>query len=148
MTEMLTFLPQPRHLESRSGSFSVDAGARIQVGPDVSDATRHTARGLQQALIELTGLTLEIVPTVAPATQNAISLVLVGRDDASLPPGELGLEWATEPGDQGYTLRVGEESAVVAASTEAGLFYGVQTLIQLGQLAGRRWPGLAIDDRP
>ena len=36
----------------------------------------------------------------------------------------------------------------VAANAEAGLFYGVQPLIQLAKGRARRWPAVRIEDKP
>jgi len=148
MTDGLVFLPRPARVTTGEGAFVLDAGTRLQVGPEPSEATLHSARGLQAALADLTGLALDIVPTADPAYVNAVSLVLVGRDEAAFPAATFGRDWSSDLGAQGYALRVTSDEATVAAEGEAGLFYGVQTLIQLARSTGRLWPALAIDDRP
>jgi hypothetical protein len=148
VTDRLAFLPRPRGVERRDGAFALNAATRIQIGPEASQSTVETARGLQRALADLTGLQLDLVPTQAPARGNTISLVIAGRDDAALPAATFGWELPSDLGDQGYTLHVGPEGAVVVSEGERGLFYGVQTLIQLATSASRNWPALAISDRP
>jgi len=144
----LAFLPRPWRLAPGPGRFSLDAATRLQVAAGASEATVAAARNLQAALAEQTGLALHLVPTGSPVAERAISLVLVGRDDAVFPADRFGWESPAEEGEQAYTLRVGDAGAVVAATGEAGLFYGVQTLIQLAKGSGRLWPGAAIADRP
>jgi hypothetical protein len=148
------FLPRPRTVERRAGWFRLDAATTIQIGPTAGDVTGTAARDLQGALRQQLGLPLDLVPTANPAATNAISLVRVGRDEAIFPARTFGWSPADVPDDvtalgpEGYVLRIGEDGATVAAAGEAGLFYGAQKLIQLAKTAGRRWPSLAIADRP
>ncbi|MDP9362839.1 MAG: beta-N-acetylhexosaminidase, partial [Chloroflexota bacterium] len=144
----LAFLPRPWRLARQEGAFPLDAATRIQIGRAAGEATVRAARALQTALADACGLTPDIVPATAPAVRNAVSLVLVGRDEEVFPTGTVGREWSADLGPQGYALRVPPAGATVAAEGEAGLFYGVQTLIQLAQSAGRFWPALAVEDRP
>jgi hypothetical protein len=136
--EELTLLPRPRHLEPAEGAFTVSAATSIAVSPAPSEQVLHAARGLQTALADLFGFSLPIVPVDRGRGDGAIALVVDSHD-------------AIAPGDttaQAYTIRIGDGAAAVAASGAAGLFYGVQTLIQIARLTGRVWPGMAIEDRP
>ena len=121
-----------------AGNFCVSVPTRSGLTKTLlaHEATIRAARGLQAAIAGQTGLTLPVTPVGRPLAGPAISLVLVGRDEASLPAAALGWELPADLGPQGYTLRIGAEGAVVAASDEAGLFYGVQTLIQIAKLIG------------
>jgi len=49
---------------------------------------------------------------------------------------------------QTYSLWIGPDRVEVIATAGAGLFYGVQTLIQLVRQYGRRLPALRIEDQP
>lgn len=51
-------------------------------------------------------------------------------------------------GREGYRLRIKKNSVEIDSATEAGLFYGIQTLIQIGRRYGAKLPALAIDDWP
>jgi hypothetical protein len=150
----LIFLPRPRTVERRPGAFRLDAATAIQVGERAGEATHHAARGLQTALAAQLGVQVQIVPTARPAMANTISLVLVGRDDAVFPAKAFGWQPPNVPdtvahlGEQGYVIRIDEAGATVSSTGEAGLFYGVQKLIQLAKLHGRRWPALVIADAP
>ncbi|HEY7032674.1 MAG TPA: glycoside hydrolase family 20 zincin-like fold domain-containing protein [Thermomicrobiales bacterium] len=128
----LRLLPRPRQLISAGGAFAIDAATPIVTGAVPDEHTRHTARGLQTSLADLLGFSPPIVAAEAGPRDGAISLVLTG-DDAT---------------GQSYTLEIGERGVVVAASAAAGLFYGVQTLIQIAKSAARVWPALRIADAP
>jgi len=82
------------------------------------------ARYLQQVLLEESGLSLPIAPHGAG---KAIRL--------SVKPDLTGI------GSEGYLFTAGPAGVEIAATTEAGVFYGVQTLRQL--LPWRRNPGAA-----
>jgi hypothetical protein len=128
----LTLLPRPQHLTPAEGRFVVNAATPVLTGTAPSEPTIHTARNLQTALAGLLGFSPPIVPTGEAHRGAAISLVLTG-DDATA---------------QAYSLEIGDHGVVVSAAAETGLFYGVQTLIQIASSAGRVWPALRIEDRP
>lgn len=49
---------------------------------------------------------------------------------------------------EGYTLSVSKKGISIEANTEAGLFYGIQTFIQLTPLTGTKIPYVEITDYP
>jgi hexosaminidase len=51
-------------------------------------------------------------------------------------------------GDEGYNLAVGEHGVTLSTNSGAGLFYGVQTLMQLFQSDGNNLPFISITDYP
>lgn len=51
-------------------------------------------------------------------------------------------------GPQGYSLVISPEKIALSACSPRGIFYGVQTLIQLVKQFGKRLPGLTIRDFP
>lgn len=134
--EELTLLPRPRSVVPVEEAFTVCASTRISVGATPDEAMFRTARGLQAAIAEHFGFSLPIVPGNQDRGEGAISLV-VDKSNAT-----------DVISAQAYTIRIGNSGAVAAAGGETGLFYGVQTLIQIARLAGRVWPGLVIEDRP
>jgi hexosaminidase len=143
----LQFLPRPWQLTEESGTFALDAATRIVLAPDAAE-TLFAAGGLQAAIAQQTGITPPIATDSATETGNSIALVHIGRDAARFPATTWGWTWHDDLGAQGYMLHVTSEQAVIAAASDAGLFYGVQTLIQLVRGADRRWPALTIADRP
>lgn len=50
--------------------------------------------------------------------------------------------------DEGYRLDVGRDGVVIRASTDAGAYYGVQTLRELIRARGEKLPCCRIDDAP
>ncbi|MGH2535568.1 MAG: beta-N-acetylhexosaminidase [Thermomicrobiales bacterium] len=135
MTDSLALLPRPSTLTLAKGAFPLAADTRIQIAGRPSEATAHTARGLQDALAAQFGFVLPIVPTDQPVA-HAITLALTSQDDAAAL------------GPQGYTIRVDDQGVTVTASAEPGIFYGAQTLIQIAKSAGRLLPALTIEDKP
>jgi hypothetical protein len=49
---------------------------------------------------------------------------------------------------QGYSLSIEADQITITATAGAGLFYGMQTLIQLVRQYGHRLPALRIEDKP
>src|SRR5215203_3311499 len=147
----LTFLPQPWRVTRNDGWLLLDGSRPIRVAGGASDATIRTARGLQQAIHAQTGL-LPPIEAVSPSGSTtgtaAITLVLIGRDEATFPAEFVGWNDPVPLLAQGSTLVVAEDGAAIAANDEAGLFYGVQTLIQLVKGHDRRLPSLRVEDRP
>lgn len=146
----LVFLPQPWRVERDEGWFLLDAATPIRFATGSSDATRRTARGLQAAIAAQTGLTppLQAIEPDGAKRRTGLDLVLVGRDEQAFPTHATSWLDPSALGPQGSTLAVGETGATVAATTEAGLFYGLQTLIQLAKNHNRRWPAVRIEDKP
>lgn len=103
-------VPRPMTIEVAKGqAFTINAETRIVCGK--GKAAKRNALFLQQYIKERAGLMLPITKK-APAT-NAIVLTVV-------PDGRANAE--------GYTLKVSNDVIAINASTDAGLFYGVQTL--------------------
>lgn len=141
-----SLIPQPRHVAWTAERFDLNASTTLVLDPQASAATLSAARNLQRAIITAAGLKLPIVKMVSAGTRpNTIRLSLDPRaahggagatdDDQSLAA-------------QGYRLRIVSAGASVTAGDEAGLFYGVQTLIQLVRLQGRRLWGCTCADEP
>lgn len=76
----------------------------------------------------------------------------VRTDDPQASDGYLRLTVAASPelpaSEEGYVLSVLPEGVSVASRGEAGLFYGIQTLLQLQEQFGDRIPAQRITDSP
>jgi hexosaminidase len=131
-SDELTLLPRPRRTTRQPGSFTLDPATTIQTDAAPSTQDLDTARGLQSALSDLVGFIPPLVPTERHPRDGTISLVLTRGDTPA----------------QAYSLEIGDRQVVVTAGAEVGLYYGVQTLIQIARLTGRVWPGLTIEDGP
>ncbi|HEX6291215.1 MAG TPA: glycoside hydrolase family 20 zincin-like fold domain-containing protein [Herpetosiphonaceae bacterium] len=139
-------IPQPHSFEWSSGSFGFDAQTHLVLGPHAGADTIFAARTLQSAISSMSSLRLPIVKTTSPANQrSAIRLILQGRDDAESQR-DGGEQEALGP--QAYHLVIAADGVVITAADEAGLFYGVQTLIQFVRIHGRRLPCCICADRP
>lgn len=128
----LSLLPAPRQIARRPGALTITGGRRILLqGPDVA-ALLFTARRLQDALRAHAAAEWEITAAGAPGEAGATLVVDPAR--------------AAHP--QGYELTIDGDGVRVLAGTAAGLFYGVCTLAQVIEQAGRTLPALEVADWP
>ncbi len=143
--ESLALLPQPLQVGRKAGAFALNRDTAILVDKDSTDAA-SVGKQLAERIRGSTGFHLAVTPLDGEtATDNAIVLTAKNADAAL--------------GAEGYTLDVTADDVVIAATTGSGLFYGVQTLLQLlppqvfgptkaeGSVA---WaiPAVRIEDRP
>ena len=113
-------IPRPAQMKVSGGSFTITAKTSIGVSPGAEAAGKYLAERLA----------LETRP--APAGEILLSLG---------GPADLG--------DEGYSLVSSPEGVRIRAPKPAGVFYGIQTLLQLLPPSGDRIvPGVEITDRP
>ena len=133
-------IPQPLAMTTRDGSFTLTRDTVISyTGADAEKIVSILATALAPA----TGFDLKV-----EAGWRADGVGLLFSTDGADP--ELGAE--------GYTLTVAPERVIICAPKAAGLFYGMQTLLQLlppkiespGHVEGKIWcvPCVEITDRP
>lgn len=130
----LNLLPQPRQLDALPGMHAIVAGRRILVHGAMPGALLFIAQRLQQALRTHAGVDWELTAT-ADGPLGEIGIALRLSDGAS-------------PHLQGYQLAIKDEQILVEASTPAGIFYGVCTLIQILEQSGRLLPCMLVTDHP
>ena len=104
-------IPQPVELQQLSGVYTLTKATTIGYAQPEG---RAVAEMLAQKLYNPTGLTLK----VQEGAKSAIQLNLNGTPNSQL-------------GKEGYTLEATPKGIVIAANQPAGLFYGMQTLLQL-----------------
>jgi hexosaminidase len=109
-TTMTALIPQPQKLEHLNGQFTLRPETRIIADADALE----TARYLSGRLARATGYPLPVGTSSAPAS---LRLATHGA--------------AANLGAEGYDLTVMPDSVVIRAAQPAGMFYGVQTLLQL-----------------
>ena len=122
-TRQLQISPQPVKAELRTGVF-VTAGCRVEwEGFDIRPEN-------------LAALTGRLVKPCHPAsTWNGVNAIVLRRDTAAGIPAE------------GYRIDISARRAQLSAGDDAGLFYGLQTLLQLADERGNL-PCVSIEDHP
>jgi hypothetical protein len=142
-TRPIEVIPQPRSVIYTTESYSPAMARRIVVSN--SPESRFAARLLRQGIRETFGIDCEI-SLPFPNIDSSPVLYLTG-DDGQLLQTEAPMTGHKE----GYTLTVTKEGIKIIGEDKAGLFYGVQTLIQLFEQAQRDQsdiPGVIIEDGP
>lgn len=124
----ITIIPKPQQIETGEGSYQLDA----KTGIDAPEGARaaEIAFFLRQAIHAQTGIEL------------------------SRSPHAHGIELAIDPtvkGEEAYRLVVTPRGVIIQASSDKGLFWGVQTLRQLLPLqraSAVQIPAVHIEDAP
>ncbi|MDJ1471548.1 family 20 glycosylhydrolase [Cytophagaceae bacterium DM2B3-1] len=135
-----SIIPEPVSLQSTSGIFSLSSGTTL-VASNNAEA-RKVATYFSDKIKPATGLNLK---TAESASGSKITFLLNTKPDAAIKP-------------DGYLLDVTPTEVTIKANQPAGLFYGVQTLLQLlpkeieskTAVSGINWqiPGVSISDYP
>ena len=110
----LSIIPEPVSVVTNPGTFILPKHVIIQAGNSAGLVLVTTY--LKNKLTASTGA-LVTIKSASP-TPASIKLMLTSKADTTL-------------GKEGYHLTVGKKSIVIRANDPAGLFYGVQTLLQL-----------------
>ena len=124
----LNLIPMPRSVEYHRGVFTLS--------PETRFYTQLSGESKQALTSYLEGTALGQIAFADEATgSKGIELTLC---DSSLVPHA-----------EGYHLEIDKKGVRLSASTETGLFYGVQTLLQLlNNGDGKSLPAVSIDDSP
>lgn len=125
----LCLLPTPRKVSTGSGRY-LAASTSIVVPPAASAATLFAAQELGRAMQRYVGF------------RPAIAACILGESSIRLTVESAGL------GEEAYTLSIRPDGVAIRGGGEAGLFYGVQTLIQILRQAGSALPAVEIEDAP
>lgn len=139
-----SLIPQPEVVNLQTGSYALNAQSRIEATGG-KEAFR-IAELLAAQLRPVTGYGLPIANGLTKTIKvNLISLELNNKEDAAL-------------GKEGYSLQINNKGVFIRASQPAGLFYGIQTLLQLfpKEVAGKNlvkktsWSlsAVSISDKP
>lgn len=135
MDSLISIIPQPVRLRATGGALRLSNQTPLCVNPGTPEVM-GVAELLRTELQQRCRLSLR--PTTGSAAMG-ISIALAS--DPALAP------------DGAYKLTVNEKGAAILAGTPAGLFYGVQTLLQLlpsepGTAGDAVLPGVEIFDQP
>jgi hexosaminidase len=131
VAEAHVIIPAPAEAEAGTGAFRIALFTRIVV-PRGDVGARAAAGSLTNLLARATGVKLQIRTAAALAPIASI----VFERQAGLP-------------EEGYALEVSQSGITIAATTDAGLYYGAVTLWQLMPTgADRRISAIRIHDAP
>ncbi len=108
-------IPAPQKMELHDGQFDLGPNTRISV----DSPSRDTGRYLMEKLDRSTGFQIKMVTEFSSGAPVYNGILLTTRSAN------------TNLGPEGYELAVTTNSVIIQATTQAGLFYGVQTLLQL-----------------
>lgn len=132
----VSIVPKPLHLEQTEEQFVFKSGMSIACEDGLQEQAEYLSRMLRQA----TGWEIRI------------------RPDSRKGNIVLALDTVANKHSEGYSLEVDKKSIRISGADEAGVFYGLQTLLQLlpeevyrNRLAGQiKWvvPGVQIVDYP
>jgi len=111
----LNIIPRPSQSWVQHGSFTLAKGSRILVGNH--DSLKFESHYLAAILNKHAGLKLKIIP-ISKVREIDQDIIL------RLVPG-------VSKSDEGYQLRVSQGTISILANTSAGIFYGIQSLLQL-----------------
>ncbi len=113
-TQEISIIPEPVSVVKNSGQFVLPENIIIETGNDA--AVKKIGDSLLKQLSIPTGYKVSL--SAQANTASNISLILNTSADKSI-------------GDEGYTLEVTSKNVIMKANRPAGLFYAVQTFLQL-----------------
>lgn len=125
--------PMPRSILQQKGNpFFLTDEVKIVLSKQCNREDFQTAKLLKHSIQTLIHLNLELTKSYRePGFESSITLI---KQD--------GIE------EEGYHLNITEQQIEIKATTSKGLFYGVQTLIQVIKNKGVILPSLEIKDNP
>ncbi|MGZ8558789.1 MAG: beta-N-acetylhexosaminidase, partial [Chitinophagaceae bacterium] len=136
----IAIIPQPVSLVKQSGSFILPE--QLTIYTDKNTDVKKIGTQLVERIITVTGYKV-VLKESSEASSNGISLTL--STGKSFPK-------------EGYSLQVKTSNIVLEAAEPAGIFYGVQTLLQLlpkeivsnSKIVKEKWaiPAVTITDYP
>jgi hexosaminidase len=148
----LSLVPAPKEVQLRDGGFKVGPSTKIFVLLGHQSEDRIAAETLAEQVADQAGLQLDILGMNAAGKAEGGAIVLARLDDRRVRHflASKGLRADDSIGDDGYLLFSDKSHLIVAARSGQGLFYGVQTLRQLLQPAGKGLicPAIEIRDWP
>lgn len=124
-------IPQPNRIEVGTEQFKWNKKTKIVVTNN-NEELKETAKYLANVLSNITELSVEVSKGKIKA-KNAIVLAL-GKGD----------------GEESYTLNINKNRIVIEALKPAGIFYGIQSLLQMIPVEGRNFSlqSVNITDNP
>jgi hexosaminidase len=136
-----TVIPAPQEVEFNGGDFEFGSGWRLQLGQGVK-ADDMAVESLKNGLAVRYGIILE--------TRGRGKAVELAIRHGSVEIGEATDKNKPALEEQAYRLDLADNGTKITANAPTGLFYGVETLVQLvKQAEGKLWlPQATITDWP
>jgi len=134
LSDSFILLPAPRHLAQQEGTLTLADGQLIALESADPQALRFAGARLQAALRQHAGLNWNLIAGTAVPRQRIGAILSVVPASTQHP--------------QGYKMTISPQGIHVIASTPAGVFYAVVTLIQILEQKGRDLPAVRITDWP
>lgn len=126
-------IPEPVEMETGKGTFTIDGGTKIYVDP------RH------KILLRQADYLKHMVESVSGFRLNTTKRIADGQIRLLIEPAKV-------IGDEGYHLTVNAKGITISANTDKGIFYGLQSLVQLLPVyrsnAALELPELKVTDYP
>lgn len=107
----ISLIPQPVSVQPGSGSFVLTKTAKVSYN-------KPEGRNVAEMLVQKLNVATSFALKTSQGTKGNIQLVLNSNPDQQL-------------GNEGYSLHATSKNITIYANQPAGLFYGVQTLLQL-----------------
>ncbi len=107
-------IPEPVSLVEKAGEFALDQSVSLVLDPQTKSLT-IIAQWFKAQLDSLTGISIQ----VKQAGKKTIHLQLFSKDENN------------SIGQEGYILSIAPSTITLRANSAAGIFYGMQTLLQL-----------------
>ena len=130
----LSIIPAPAVLEQQAGTFKPNAET-VLVMPSAEQAYGLLGEMLNLHLQPIVGKQLQTA--TESSSNNAIRLVLTDSMPTTIE---------TDSPKEGYKLDVTKQGITITATTQAGLFYGIQSLVQM--ISPEGVPLATIQDAP
>ncbi len=111
----ISIIPQPVSVSLQKGSFSLSKETAI-IAADKNSA--EITSFLSELIDHSYGFPARLKNGKSSSAKNSITLRLNKKADAAI-------------GEEGYTLKINPQQVILSANNPRGLFYGIQTLMQL-----------------
>jgi len=136
-----TVIPEPQKVEFKGGDFEIGSGWRLELGKGVK-TDDVAVESLKEGLEKRHGITLE--------THGRGKTIELEIQPGSVEIGQAADKDRQALEKQAYSLDLTSSGIKITANAPTGLFYGVETLVQLVKHAeGKRWlPVASITDWP
>lgn len=133
LSQGISLIPHPKEVRLVDGDFFLEKDIDVIVDKNASVGDQFAANLLLNRLKSIPGIRVKV------SGKSSKRTIILSRKGAE-----------KKLGNEGYTLKSNPDKLIINASGEAGLFYGVQTVMQLIQQKHSRVlvPGISITDWP